>query len=131
MSRHVLAGLVVAVILLAGCRSPTDVSPTVVGQIVQTAADPFMILVEPGPGQCGSWFVVDSGSEIRMSNATSSTVPGDAADLQVGVKVSVWPDGELILTCPARGRAHKRIGSSNALSGAFGRMGGRGSAGQG
>jgi hypothetical protein len=99
----------VCLVLAAGCRSPMNVSPTVEGTVVQLTSDPLMILVERAPDQCGYWFLVDSRSEIRLATSPSVTVAADSDRLGVGVEVRVWADGDMLLSCPARGRAERVI----------------------
>lgn len=94
-------------LLLGGCRSPTETSPTIVGEIAQTQADPFRIRVATSADDCGIWFSVDSDTEISVSTATGSTTSGSGNYLQVGVEVSVWADGYPLLGCPGSGRAER------------------------
>lgn len=110
MLRHewVAKGWVVGMLSLIGCQSPVDVPPAVVGTIIQVQTDPFRILIEEdGPEPCGYWFAVDSRTIVRVSVSTGATSRAGASDLRVGVRVSAWADGEMLLSCPASGRAAK------------------------
>jgi hypothetical protein len=110
MLRHewVATARVVGMLSLIGCQSPVDVPPTVVGTITQVQTDPFGILIEEDPPEpCGYWFVVDSRTIVRVRVSTGATSRAGASDLQVGVRVSAWADGDMLLSCPAGGRAAK------------------------
>jgi len=108
MLRHewVATGWVVGMLLLIGCQSPVDIPPTVVGTITQVRTDPFMILIEEdGPQPCGYWLGVDSLTLVRVTGSTGAARTAGTSALQVGVKVSAWADGDMLLSCPAIGRA--------------------------
>ena len=99
------ARAVACLVLAVGCTSSLGPTPTAQGTIVEVTSDPLMILVEPVPNQCGYWFLVDSRTEIRIKTSGDSTLPADSDRLRVGVMVSAWADGDMILTCPGQGRA--------------------------
>jgi hypothetical protein len=108
MLRHelVATGCVVGMLLLIACQSSVDTPPTVVGTITQVQTDPFMILIEEnGPQPCGYRFRVDSTTVVRVTDSTGATRVAGTSDLRVGVKVSAWADGDMLLSCPAIGRA--------------------------
>ncbi len=112
MTPHMFAtglGAVAWLVLAVGCKSSVQPLPTVEGTIVEVTSDPLMILVEPAPNQCGYWFLVDSRTEIRIKTSGDSTLPADSDRLRVGVMVSAWADGDLLLSCPERGRAERVI----------------------
>jgi hypothetical protein len=99
----------VCVVFTANCSSPMNASPTVEGVIAQVTHDPLMILVQHASQQCGYWFLVDADTEIRVSTSTVATGAGDSDELRVGVRVSAWADGDMVMTCPASGRAERVI----------------------
>lgn len=108
MLRHqrIAIGWVVGLLLLIGCQSPVDIRPTVVGTITQVRTNPLMILIEEdGPQPCGYWFGVDSLTVVQVRDSTGATRTAGTSALQVGVKVSAWADGDMLLSCPAIGRA--------------------------
>ena len=110
MLRHewVAKGWVVGMLMLIGCQSSVDVPPTVIGTITQVQTDPLIVLIEEnGPQPCGYRFRVDSSTVVRVTDSTGATRTAGTSDLQVGVKVSAWADGDMLLSCPAVGRAAK------------------------
>ncbi len=114
MTTHMFAtglpGAVACLVLAVGCNSVGPV-PTVEGTIVEVTSDPLLILVKPSPNQCGAWFLVDSRTEIRIKTSGDfiPTLPADSDRLRVGVMVSAWADGDMILTCPGKGRAERVV----------------------
>lgn len=114
MTKHMFAtgltGAVVCLVLAVGCKSSVEPVPSVEGTIVEVTSDPLLILVKPGPNHCGAWFLVDSRTEIRIKTTGDfPTLPADSDRLRVGVMVSAFADGDMVLSCPARGRAERVI----------------------
>jgi hypothetical protein len=104
-----LPGAVACLVLAVGCTSSLGPVPTVEGTIVEVTSDPLRILVEPARGRCGAWFLVDSRTEIRIKTSGDATSPADSDRLRVGVMASAWADGDMIWTCPGKGRAERVI----------------------
>ena len=105
-----LPGAVACLLLAVGCKSSLGPVPTVEGTIVEvTSSDTLRILVEPARGRCGTWFLVDSRTEIRIKTSGDATSPADSDRLRVGVMVSAWADGFMVWTCPGRARAERVI----------------------
>lgn len=101
--------MVVSVLLTVGCGSPVSPPPVVEGTIVETASEPHMILVEGQPTACGYWFVVDTDTELVVTTPSGSTTTADRAALHIGASVRVWAAGDMVLTCPAKGRADRIV----------------------
>lgn len=112
-----LSGLVVLVMLLAGCAESriTDVSgqPEFEGEITaRWVGEPARVLVRLDPG-----FAVDSvlvsyaGARIRVLNGDGRMVEGGGSDLVVGSRVRVWTDGVEFRSDPIQVHArHIEIG---------------------
>jgi hypothetical protein len=111
--RRRLVSIVPWVVLCIGlglsCRSPVASMPTVTGVIEELRQDPLMILVRAPSAQCGTWFSVDSRTEIRVATSTGSTRVAHSDDLSVGVRVSAWADGDYLLSCPGQARAQRVV----------------------
>jgi hypothetical protein len=103
--RELMTSLLVGISSFVGCSTPTDVPPFIVGTISEVQQEPFMILVMEASEVCGAWFSVDGNTSVRASSAGNSTSTVSRDALKVGMRVSVWADGDVLLSCPARGRA--------------------------
>ena len=106
-SARVLGYALTAVVCLTSCESTTEPDPVTEGPIVEVRSNPLTILVEPEVPDCGYWFLVDSGTDVRRLVTGNSTTPASATDLRVGERVRVWSSGDLLLTCPGEGRADR------------------------
>ena len=112
MTTHMFAtglGAVACLVLAIGCTSSVEPVPTKEGTIVEVTSDPLRILVEPARGRCGTWFLVDSRTEIRIKTSGDATSPADSDRLRVGVMVSAWADGQVVFSCPGSARAERVI----------------------
>jgi hypothetical protein len=88
-SARVLGYALTAVVCLTSCESTTEPDPVTEGPIVEVRSNPLTILVEPEVPDCGYWFLVDSGTDVRRLVTGNSTTPASATDLRVGERVRV------------------------------------------
>ena len=94
---------------IASCRSPSEPTPIVDGVITEMTANPLRILVKSPAQECGYRLLVDSETEIQVRTGTGAPYRSDSTQLKVGAAVIAWADGDLLLICPALGRAERVV----------------------
>lgn len=104
-----LGATFLCIIGIASCSSPSEPTPIVDGIITEITTNPLRILVEPPAQDCGYRLLIDSQTEIQVQTGTSPPIPSDSTQLTVGAAVTAWADGDLLLICPALGRAERVV----------------------
>jgi hypothetical protein len=104
-----IGATLVCIVGIASCSSPSEPTSIVDGIITEMTTSPLRILVESPAQDCGYRLLVDSQTEIQVQTGTGTPVRSDSSQLNVGAAVIAWADGDLLLICPALGRAARVV----------------------